>query len=72
MAIPLKPCPFCDSSLLQINQHLMTCSISCQHCNSSGPHRSELGKAINDWNLAPRGSTAAQKQTPALLSVLGC
>ncbi len=50
MATLIEPCPFCGSGHLHISHHLLSHSVSCQTCKSSGPHRRQLEDALLEWN----------------------
>lgn len=50
MATLIEPCPFCDSGHLHISHHLLSHSVSCQTCKSTGPHRRQLEDALLEWN----------------------
>ncbi|NIB41913.1 hypothetical protein HBA55_20070 [Pseudomaricurvus alkylphenolicus] len=54
MATLIEPCPFCDSGNLHIHHHLLSHSVSCQSCKSTGPHRRELEDALLEWNHTSR------------------
>ena len=54
MASHLEPCPFCGSSNMHINRHLLSRAVCCQHCKGSGPHKKQLEDAITEWNLTAR------------------
>lgn len=50
MATLIEPCPFCNSGKLHLSHHLLSHSVTCQSCKSSGPHRRSVEEAIMEWN----------------------
>ncbi len=54
MATLIEPCPFCESGHLHISHHLLSQSVTCQTCKSTGPHRRQLEDAVLEWNQASR------------------
>ena len=74
MATLIEPCPFCDSGHLHISHHLLSHSVSCQTCKSTGPHRRHLEDALLEWNhtskLLRNARTAEQGQVHGRLHEL--
>jgi hypothetical protein len=50
MATSIENCPFCDGDHLHISRHLMSHSVVCQTCRSTGPHRRLQEDAVLEWN----------------------
>jgi len=50
MATLIEPCPFCNSGNLHISHRLMSHTVICQTCKSSGPHRRDLESSLLEWN----------------------
>mgnify|MGYP000551055314 CR=1 FL=1 len=54
MATLIEPCPFCSSGHLHIRHQLLSHSVVCQTCKSTGPHRRQLEDAVLEWNHASK------------------
>lgn len=54
MAIPIEPCPFCNSNNLHISHRIVSHAIVCESCKSSGPHRRSAENALREWNQASK------------------
>lgn len=52
----LKPCPFCGSKNVLLEEYVSSCNIKCSDCDTEGPrsmiYANEHGKekAIEAWN----------------------
>lgn len=58
MSGALKPCPFCGSTNLKVNESSTRAFVECKACKARGPkHESQWESrpfAEHNWNLRPR------------------
>ena len=64
MAVKLKPCPFCGSTLVDMDCDKLPFFVVCQHCSSSGPMHDSWNAAANAWNRRVPVSTRQDAASP--------
>jgi len=50
MSNELKPCPFCGSEKVFINDEVLGFLVECKECCTEGPYSHEKQEAIDRWN----------------------
>ena len=58
----MKPCPFCDSKLLEICDALFDLDdsivVRCTECDAEGPHAQSNEDAVKKWDDRVEGGAA--------------
>ena len=62
MESEIEPCPFCHGHFLHITRHLVSYSVTCQTCKSSGPFRRTEQAAVEEWNNVSKAVHSRQSE----------
>ena len=59
MTTELKPCPFCGSDEISLDDQEFPQHVICDNCSCYGPEGHELIDVVEKWNAATRNSYAS-------------
>lgn len=60
----LKPCPFCGSCQIEMQQWTTLCNAACCNCDAEGPIGLSKAEAIEKWNDRKGEDDAVQEFDP--------